>query len=149
MAHRRTQIMGGLESRLTGLSLTGGNIFRSRSRPLEASNLPAIGLYQGGEVPQDPQFVGVRFMDREFTAKIIIWAEASDEESVELLLDAVEVDIHKAVQGDPQLGFTFVQDTVKQEVNEPEIDGEVSKPAGTREIAYRIQYRHDIDNPEI
>jgi hypothetical protein len=49
MSHARKQIRDAVAIAVTGLALTGGNVFKTRIRPLEEESLPALLIYTMNE----------------------------------------------------------------------------------------------------
>ncbi len=72
MAHIRQSIRDNAVTAVTGLSITGSNVFRSRGYPLGTNKLPALCVYTDSEVVEYNRLDRVRYID--CTVDIVIEA---------------------------------------------------------------------------
>ena len=72
MAHIRQSIRDNAVTAVTGLSITGSNVFRSRGYPLGTNKLPALCVYTDSEVVEYNRLDRVR--DVHCTVDIVIEA---------------------------------------------------------------------------
>ena len=64
MAHVRQSIRDNVVTAVTGLSITGSNVFRSRVYPLGTNKLPALCVYTDCDTVEFTRFDRIRDIDR-------------------------------------------------------------------------------------
>ncbi len=130
------QIMVAAKSAITGLTTTGSNVERGRTRP--ATGDDALSVYMGNDSPV--MDLGPGLMD--WDLEVIIEAHTrSSTEQIDSRLNQVRKEVHLAMMADHTLGLAFVIDVMPGPANEPELDAENNKPAGSQRIVYTVRYR--------
>lgn len=141
MAHIRTQIREALTTRLSGLSLTGTNVFPSAIWPIPTDSLPAILI----TTPKDERLDGGggRF---EHDCTVIVAIRAQAVAGFEATVDAVCVDVETAIETDWTLGGVaaggWLDDTAIR------MDKNADQVVIACDMSYRFRYFYDGDDPQ-
>jgi len=141
---RAEQIIQAVKTAITGLTTTGANVQRGQVYGHQATELPALALRMGADIPQFEQQTGI--IDWELTILIestakINAAYIANESLLDQLLNLIRKEIHLAIMVDYTLGLSFVIDIRPGPANEPILSGEGSEPTGSQLIEYIVVYR--------
>ncbi len=146
MTHIRRQVRDDLVTTLTGLSLTGSNVFTGRAHAIGEASLPALFVRTPSEesavdnMGSDPPAI-----QRNITA--IIGILAAGNENVGNNLDAIAVQVENAVHADLTLGGTadYLM-LVSTETDPPAGDGD--QIANAMELTFIVETRTARSDPE-
>ena len=137
MAHARKNIRTQAKTTLTGLTLTGSNVFEGRSYPVKRGALPCICIYTRSETSEPVATGGPTPLLRQLELTLEAHAEATDD--IDGLMDDIAEDIEDAMAADAKLGglvrFCYLDST------EITYDGSGRKRVGTLKMTYQIEYR--------
>lgn len=121
---------------LTGLSLTGANVFPYRLHRLGVAQMPALRVYLGEEeLSEDMQIMG----DSVRTLDLIVEVVAAQVADLDDKLDDVQAQVETALNANPTLGGQAI-DSEYQSTEAPELSGEGETPVGIQRIHYRVIY---------
>ena len=146
MPLRAEQIMMAVESTLTGLTTTGANVFRGRVHGLEATEVPALALYQGVDTPLGEEgFSNLAYLDSELLVKVTAHVKSSSQ--TETILNKIRREVHVALMADYTQGLSFVLQTLPRGTAEPLLLGGGETPTASMDMYWGIQYRSSISDP--
>lgn len=135
---REEQILAAITTAVTGLTTTGTNVFRGRSYPLDANDLPGLLVFMGPDTLQQELtdtnidwFLGVGIEAYVQTTSTV----------VDTKLAKIRKEVHTAIMTTPGLGLSFVIDTRPISAAEPEVDGDGAKPTARRRLEFIVHYR--------
>jgi hypothetical protein len=136
MAHQRKLIRARLKTILTGLILTGANVFASRTYPFNKAKLPGLLIYTDEETSETGAMQ--RSLDRIVNAKIVGYVKSTSG-VIDDALDDIAEEVEAAIEADPKLNglaiFTVLESSTM------EFDDESDKPVGIITMTYQIHYR--------
>ena len=135
---REEQITAAVKTAVTDLATTKGNVFRGRAYPLESSNLPALLVYMGPDTPAVELLEN--FIDWQLGIAVEVYVQTVNGD-IDTALAKIRKEVHAAIMGTPQLGLSFVIDTVPILAAEPEIEGEGKNQIGRRRLEFVVTYR--------
>jgi len=140
MAHVRQQVRERAGTILTGLSLTGSNVFESRLYPLIDADLPCILITTDGEEIIESTVSGV------VQRSILLNIAVKDKLTTDLddRIDAISIEIEAAIANDTS---QILRHAALVDV-EIEIDPEGDQPIGTAKLLYRVQAFTAPNDPE-
>jgi hypothetical protein len=119
------------------------SVFRGRVDPLEDSQLPAVGIFQGGEDPLGEQGrMNVGFMDQHLEVRTEVAAKSTSE-TIETELNELRRLVHVVMMAEDALGLAYVIDIIPAGVDEPTIDGTTDQYTGTMVLNWIVYYRHN------
>lgn len=147
MTHRAEQIMAAITAKLTGLTTTRSNVFRSRSYPFAEDQLPALAIYQGPDEPLDEygaRSFGLIDSALEITVAINIKGQ---EEGLDTELNKIRREVHVALMADYQQGLDFVIQTIPQGAGDVSISSDSELATSTLETSWEIHYRSSTLDP--
>lgn len=132
--HVRTQIRQAVVTRLTGLPLTGANVFASRVYPIDETQLPALLVNTDSE-EIEPNAQGVLLRSLELTVRVISRKSGAglDDE-----LDTIAEDVEEALASAPLPGVPTQQIVLAGLA--VEFDAEGDAPHGRLVMSYRFDY---------
>ena len=136
MAHLRKQIRDQLAVELTGLPLTGSNVFTNRHRPVAASKVPFILVYTADEASEPSGGMGQQY-NLMRTVAVVVEIIASAASALDDTLDGIAESVEAAI------GYSRLGGLVKQVAlsgTEYEYDAEASKDHGTLRLTYQALY---------
>lgn len=142
MTHARTTIRDRITTILTGLPITGSNVFAARVKPLADSQLPAIvvnTLSEEMDLDESTFQSGVLKQWRVLEVQTVVLSRKVDGDTIATELDDIAEDIENALYADKTLGIS-VKETIYSStaiVMEPESDA----PRGEMIITFKISYR--------
>lgn len=148
--HVRTQIRNALKTLLTGLPLTGTNVFTSRVTDYNrATELPAINIVINEEEfdrADDSASIGHNSQIRDIVIEIQCRAAAVGIDNIDDDLDALALAVEIAVAGDNNLsGLLFYNSYTGTTL---EIEDEAETATGLVTVSYGAQYVVDASDPE-
>lgn len=76
--HVRQQVLAAIQTAVTGLGLTGSNVFLSRVSPLQTRELPALIIRAGDDVLAGRSAGAPRLMERQFQIDVEVYVRATD-----------------------------------------------------------------------
>jgi len=135
MAHVRAKIRNALKSALTGLSITGSNVFKSKAYPRHADQLPALLIYSGAEESEPVDFDDATDRDYDVVVEAALFASA---EQVDDLLDDIAVEVENAILVDQTLGGLAKSTTLTGSEPDTSLDGEM--PFGSLAMTFTVNY---------
>lgn len=145
MAHVRKLIRDNVTTALTGLSITGSNVFKTRVIPLDKTKLPAICVYANNETTEygtiNPPRTQMRTL--ELTAEVYVKGTSDVDDS----LDAISVELEEALYTDLTRGGYAKDTKITSFVSDYNADGEQTVGIGnfTIEVTYVI-LENDIES---
>jgi hypothetical protein len=135
MAHARQTIREKIVTNITGLGLTGSNVYDTKLYNLTQSNLPALVLYAESESSEMSNFTS-NTLDRNLDVVIEAYCEQNDQ--IEDKLDTICEQVEEAIGADP----TLTNSCASIILMNTEIDftslGE--KPVGIARLTYTVNY---------
>ena len=140
MAHVRQQVRERAGTILTGLSLTGSNVFESRLYPLIDADLPCILITTDGEEIIESTISGV--VQRSILLNIAIKDKLTTD--LDDRIDAISVEIEAAIANDTS---AILRHSALVDV-EIELDPDGDQPIGTAKLLYRVQAFTAPNDPE-
>lgn len=136
----RTDIRNAFTALLTGLPSTGSRVYKSRTRPLQASELPAILIFSGEANPESATIGGQRpdLMSYRLRADILVKDSAGNEDSADQILAEIESAIFASVAANTLSGK--VAGTRLLSIGEPDLDDSLEKPALRLPVLFETTY---------
>ena len=135
MSHVRQQIREAVETRITGLTTAGTNVFSSRVYALGEAKLPALTIYTKDES------AGISNMARDLkrTLTIVIEGYAKGTANLDDTLDTIAAEVEGAMGSDGSLnGVGKIIGLTGTEVDI--VGGDTDKPVGVVRLSYNIVY---------
>lgn len=131
MSHVRQQIREQIATAVTGLAVTGSNVFQSRVYPVEKANLPCLLVFTEGE-SVEIETAGISALQRRntvVTVQAIASATADLDDTLDTICSQVETAIYGAstISNDTRLLNTDIELTAIGE-----------KPVGTATMTYSM-----------
>ena len=145
MAHLRNQIRDAMVTRLTNLTTTGTNVFRSRIYPLESNNLPGLCIFTKSEVTTFDTLTRPRSINRVLEIGVEAYVKATS--NYDNTLDTIAVEVEEAIAADRTLGG-LAKDTYL-ESTEIEFNAEGEKPLGYVSMTFLTNYYVKEKNPDV
>ena len=145
MTHIRRQVRDDLVTTLTGLGLTGSNVFTGRAHAIAEASLPALFVRTPSEESTLDNIGSDPAIQRNITA--IIGILAAGNENVGNDLDAIAVQVENAIHADVTLGGK-ADDLllVSTETDPPAGDGD--QIANAMELTFIVETRTARSDPE-
>lgn len=134
MSHIRRQIRDAVALLLTGLPLTGANVFVSRASPLAPSELPALRVSITNSQLQQLSLLGTGGAQTDLTLAIDIEVKAAD--GCDDLIDDIAEDVEGALLLAPSA--TWLGGFVDGVETSIEFDEETNLPAGRARLSVAI-----------
>jgi hypothetical protein len=136
-SHRRKEIRDDFVTALTGLAISGTNVFASRVMPMDDDTIPGLTVYTGAEEIDGEG--GSRFARVQERA-LEIHVEAYDKlaSGVDDSLDAMIAEVEAAILVVGNIPSASNVDLVS--IDEPDIDDGLEKPVGKVKMTFRVQY---------
>lgn len=136
MTHVRQQIRDIAVTTLTGLSITGANVFKSRTYPLQDAELPGLCIYTQSEENDDEHGKFDQFDKRDLILKVDAYDKLKA--GIEDKLDDIAVEVETAIMANVTFsGKAKYTDYLGFET-ETSTDGE--QPAGRMSLEFRVTY---------
>jgi hypothetical protein len=146
MAHARKQIRDAAAGVLTGLSLTGSNVYTNHVYNLTSSKLPAIIIHTLNDTPQQGNTeLGTNNTTRWHILEmdIEIRGIATD---IDDSLDAVAADVEAAMANNRTLSGNVIDSELTG--SELEVSSDSERPTGQLTLSYSVMYCINDRNPE-
>jgi len=138
MADARVEsIMDGVVTTLTNLTTTGSNIKRSRIYPWSESELPAISVYMGQDVPTEELQSGLL----NWELNLAVESHVQENDDIDQLLNTIRKEVHFALMATPQQGLGYVITTWVVGANEPQTSDAGQQPIASQRLDFIIKYR--------
>jgi|TARA_B110000908_G_C10255501_1_gene455171 hypothetical protein len=137
MAHLRTLIRDNVIATLTGLSLTGSNVFKSKSYPLTGDKLPSIGVFTQGQESDYSTVGSPRSIQHTLNMSIEIYVKGST--GYDDTLDLISEQVEEALYADLERGSYAFDTQVTGFDSSFSVDGE--KPIAVGTLSIMIRYR--------
>ena len=139
MTHRAESILSTIETLLTGLATTGGNITRARAWPLSSDVLPAITVFKSDDIRSTEDAID-DFLTRSMTVNIAIHVRETT--NLETQLNQIAAEIFAAMAADKTLGLSYVFNALLIGDSEPIIESSQSVPLATMVSGWLVTYQH-------
>src|SRR3990167_4206830 len=110
MTHRAESITVAVLAKVTSLTTTGANAFRGRTRPLQATELPAIFVYLGPDEKLSDLSQGQQDW------RLTIYLEAAGKSittQIDTFLNTIRREITVALMADYTQGLAYVLDPIE------------------------------------
>jgi len=137
---QRTAIRTAFAALLTGLPSTGSRVYQSRTRPLQAAELPAILVFSG-ESKTEANNVGSQkpdLMTYQLRADILVKDSTGTESIADQILDEISSAVFANVTANTLSGK--VSSTRLIQVGEPDLDDSLEKPALRLPVLFETTY---------
>lgn len=144
MTHRAESIVAAVLTKVTGLTTTAARAFRGRVYPLQASELPAVFVYQG------PDEITQHLLQGKLDSLLTVHVEAvakSPTAQIDTTLNLIREEVTVALQADYTQGLAYVIDTREVGAEAPALTGDGDAPSGTLRMTWQIHYRRSRANP--
>lgn len=140
MTARRTEIRNAFATALTGLTTTGARVFCSRTRPLAATELPAILVFSGEETPLQMLLTTSQPIQRryELRADIMLKDNTGAEDTADTILAEIEAALFASVAANTLAGK--VGSITLKAVGSPDIDDSTEKPCLRLPVLFETVY---------
>lgn len=143
MSHARTQIRAAVISQLTGLTVTGANVYEAPVYALPDNVDAALTVVTTSESLIDETLSNAQTRDCVVDVGVHVRGASG---AYEALIDTVCADVEAAMNGDPTLGG--VAKFARYEGTEIEYAEPGEKPIGKAVLRYVVTYRVAADDPE-
>ena len=146
MAHVRRQLRERVGVVLTGLSLTGSNVFESRLYQLNDTDLPCIIITTESEdvnVEAVGGGKGKNILRRSINLNVAIKAKVTA--NLDDVLDGIAVDVEKAIINDTN---ALLSNAIISNV-EIDLNADGDQPIGTATLSWIFDIYTQADDPEI
>jgi hypothetical protein len=144
MSHARQDIRDNIVTTLTGLSITGSNVYKTRVYPLANNKLPGLCIYTGSETSEAVTLTRPRTKLR--VLEVFVEAYATATADLDDALDDICVEVEEALALDVTRGGK-AKDTVVT-ATEMEFSGEGDKPVGVARMTVTVTYMTTENNVE-
>lgn len=144
MTIKAEQIMAAVQTLVTNLTTTGTRVDRGRGDDLDVSLMPALRVAMGDDIPVDPWLPNL--VDSELD--VMVYAMAYDTAAnIETTLNKIRGEVVTALLADRTLGLGFVYIIIESGAKQPELSGDMAKPAGRLELQFKVRYRRSANDP--
>lgn len=137
MAHLRNQIRDAVVSRLTGLSTTGSNVFRSRIYPLENNNLPGLCIFTKSEATTFDTLTRPRSISRVLEIGVEAYVKATS--NYDNTLDTIAVEVEEAIASD--VTFSNLAKDTQVTSFDADFSGDGEQPVAIGRFTIEVNYR--------
>lgn len=126
---QRTVIRRAFAAQLTGLASTGAHVYLSRTRPLQAAELPAILVFSGESDPESTPIESQRpdLMRYRLRADILVKDATGGEDIADQIFEEISVALFASVAANTLFGKVIA--TRLLSIGEPDLDDSLEKPA--------------------
>ena len=148
MTHIRTGIRDAAATAVTGLTTTGARVYKSRTLPLTAVELPALCVYARAESYDygEAAFSGGRaYPVRAVELHVQGFVKDTDSSAIETTLDVIAKEVETAIYAAFPLGSSFGM-TLGSQNTEVNADGDES--LGVIDMVFQVAYRTVEGLPE-
>lgn len=136
MAHIRTAIRNDVVTAITGLSLTGSNVFASRLYPITSGTLPGIIVYSDSENTSYLTLGLPRTQERILSLTVEVYVSAVS--NYDTTLDTICAEIEDALYTDVERSG-LAKDTQVTAFNS-QFSGDGDKPVGIGILTVEVKY---------
>ena len=143
MTHARTTIVDAVVSAVTGLSITGANVFRGRALPITTAS--ALVVYARSESADYENASMAAEVMRVIDLRVVGYLD--DRDNLEAALDTVSEEVEKAIYSDSGLG-ALVQG-VELSDTEIEVEAENDGRHGSIDVGFLLYYRAAEGSPDV
>jgi hypothetical protein len=143
-AHRAEQVVAAVLAKVAGLATTGTKVDRGRVENIPPADTPALRVYQGADPVVDPWAQALLDSEIDVVIEAFVIDSATN---VETLLNQVRKEVNIALVDDQTLGLAFVHAIVEIGASRPQLSGDLTKPAASMELQYRVKYRRSRLDP--
>lgn len=144
MAHGRQQIRDAAVSAVTGLPITGSNVYSGRA--YRKVKLPCLSVYTPTEAASPGEDLVMGSTKQERTLVLEIVATAKKRADIDDYLDDICADVEAAIAADATLAGLVK--TIAYVGTEIELTGELEDDAGNAAMRWEVVYRVDQADPE-
>lgn len=144
--HRAEQIMDAFVAAIGNLTTTSTNVFRDRVEAIDPSITAALSVYQGEDYPLDTSDQNWFTVDHVLEIMIEIQIKQAYGTPISQTLNQIRKEIAVAIQAAPQLGLSFVIDTVEGAGRRPRIDFS-EKSTALQAYEWRVKYQRSRTDP--
>ena len=137
MAHLRNQIRDAVVSRLTGLSTTGSNVFRSRIYPLENNKLPGLCIFTKSESTTFDTLTRPRSISRVLEIGVEAYVKAIS--NYDNTLDTIAVEVEEAIASD--VTFSNLAKDTQVTSFDADFSGDGEQPVAIGRFTIEVNYR--------
>lgn len=137
MAHLRNQIRDAVVSRLTGLSTTGSNVFRSRIYPLENNKLPGLCIFTKSEATTFDTLTRPRSISRVLEIGVEAYVKATS--NYDNTLDTIAVEVEEAIASD--VTFSNLAKDTQVTSFDADFSGDGEQPVAIGRFTIEVNYR--------
>jgi|TARA_S200002703_G_C3759550_1_gene233789 hypothetical protein len=138
MAHYRQQIRERIVTTLTGLPVTGSNVFDSRVYTIEESKLPCLCVYTTSETSSPITMNPPRTVEKLLEVKVEIYCKSTQYATD---LEEIAKNVKEAMYGD-RLINNLAKDSylTGEEIN---YNGEGDANVSTATLTFEVHYHHE------
>ena len=137
MAHLRNQIRDAVVTRLTGLSTTGSNVFRSRIYPLENNKLPGLCIFTKSEATTFDTLTRPRSISRVLEIGVEAYVKATS--NYDNTLDTIAVEVEEAIASD--VTFSNLAKDTQVTSFDADFSGDGEQPVAIGRFTIEVNYR--------
>ena len=145
MAHIRRQIREAIGIKLTGLALTGANVFQSRVYALDDTELPAILIATEIEDVEASSISYPRLQKRNLLVSIKALAKANAD--LDDVLDEICSQVEKALSAD--IGLNGLTKDLLLSSTNIALEGDGEKPIGVATMVWAANYQMKETAPDV
>ncbi len=140
--HQRQIIRGAVQAILLAKTAAGAQVFKTRMVPYRKLELPAIAIYALQE-PVDPESKNAAPRELTRNLQLVVEAAVKADEGVDDALDAIALEIERAMHADPTLGGAasdaLLSNTELTVVEESQ-GRMLEQPLGIATLTYAVRY---------
>jgi len=144
MSHVRNQIRNRIATLVTGLPVTGANVYKMRKYALDDSKLPAICVYTTDE-SSSLITVGTRTLRRVINVMVEVLAKGSSV-TISDTIDNICISVEEAIAADFSLNG-LAKSTILTST-ETDVNTEGENGIGSARLVYAVEYVTSIDDVE-
>jgi predicted regulator of amino acid metabolism with ACT domain len=144
MSHVRNQIRNRIATLVTGLPVTGANVYKMRKYALDDSKLPAICVYTTDE-SSSLITVGTRTLRRVINVMVEVLAKGSSV-TISDTIDNICISVEEAIAADFSLNGLAKSTILTSTETDVNIEGE--NGIGSARLVYAVEYVTSIDDVE-
>ena len=139
---RFATVLSTVQTKLTGLTTTGGNVFVNRFYAEDQGVPTHLNIRRGDVLARDIDERGVGFLDWEMTVNVEIRTMRNSESAS--LLDTIWAEVHAAMMADRTLGLSYVGDVIPSDAGPVEGDTDLEQQVTGTTLTYIIRVRTEI-----
>ncbi len=144
MSHVRNQIRNRIATLVTGLPVTGANVYKMRKYALDDSKLPAICVYTTDE-SSSLITVGARTLRRVINVMVEVLAKGSSV-TISDTIDNICISVEEAIAADFSLNGLAKSTILTSTETDVNIEGE--NGIGSARLVYAVEYVTSIGDVE-